>query len=564
MEVPPLPEELLRHIFSLLPQPTLVQCRLLNRASGALATALAFRHVRLEVLCDTSPFMHISTSPKLRQLVREVTIGIEDGVVLSHLGTARYQATLLRHASYLVTLPRLRMFTGLQALHLRFTTDNVRRRVRGGRGDYGYLTRVLGVVVACLTGSWSEACHEAWQTDWLDWCASRTQLAQEPASDGDSTPGLERPADLALLPFSPAGALRAVTSLTIANLPDAIEAELYASPAFQTFLSSHPLRELKMLVSLEQNLRHPAESIFLPGKYDFFEQLPATWLSPALTSHLRVLSLFCDQYFGWAPKLDLRALGPGPALPNLRVLALGNYVFSHAWQADWIASLGSGNGRGGLEELYLDDCPILWRARTPGPLDDSILDSDGVRVENAGYPIKEVMTTADAQRPDPITVDFPLRWAPVLRTWRRRMTALKVLRMGSGDWEGDQAAMVTVATTMHLAGDTASRQKAQTVWRQRSEAVIHLNYDKPSPTECGLGGRPKWGLLQGGVGMETRREHLLQYVHFDVGLGPTPWVERDFKLDMLDQEEDGWQRYEAVRGADEEAWRDITEAIASR
>lgn len=44
-------------------------------------------------------------------------------------------------------------------------------------------------------------------------------------------------------------------------------------------------------------------------------------------------------------------------LPNVRVLTLRNYGFSHDWQVEWIASLGSDNGRGGLEELYLDDCP---------------------------------------------------------------------------------------------------------------------------------------------------------------------------------------------------------------
>ena len=53
---------------------------------------------------------------------------------------------------------------------------------------------------------------------------------------------------------------------------------------------------------------------------------------------------------------EARLVNPGSGFPSLRVLALGNDVFSHDWQIDWVASLGSQNGRGGLEEIYLLSC----------------------------------------------------------------------------------------------------------------------------------------------------------------------------------------------------------------
>lgn len=145
---------------------------------------------------------------------------------------------------------------------------------------------------------------------------------------------------------------------------------------------------LKLLVATRKNKRRPSESIFLPEKYDFFENLPSTWLGPPIASNLRELSLYCPEYFGWAPKLDLRKITSGSAhasaFPNLRVLALGRYVFSHEWQVEWIASLGKENGRGGLEELYLDACPIMWRARTLKPLDNTTQMLDGLELDNHG------------------------------------------------------------------------------------------------------------------------------------------------------------------------------------
>ncbi|KAJ4406790.1 hypothetical protein N0V82_010056 [Gnomoniopsis sp. IMI 355080] len=368
-----------------------------------------------------------------------------------------------------------------------------------------------------------------------------------------------------LRPFTPGGRMLALSSLTIANLPEDIEHALYKLPEFQDLLSSQLLSDLKLLVATQRH-NDPSEQTFLREKYDFFEKLPKTWLSPVMCSNLRILSLYCREYFGWAPKLDFRMLnqhsGTSP-LPNLRVLALGNYVFSHDWQVEWVASLGADNGRGGLEELYLDDCPIMWRAHVLSPIDASISNINGVQVDNSGYPLKDVMTRQSPhdQNWNPVTVEYHLRWSTVLHTWCDRMRALKVFRMGSGDWEAIHSMDVAFARTKYLTGDLERRRATQPVWKRRCEDVVHLNYDKRSLAErvedenCDL-----QVAIQHGVGLSQSRECVLQYVHFHIGLG---WVERDFREDMMNQCDDGWHQYEASRKADEEAFQKMRNAVAS-
>ena len=81
----------------------------------------------------------------------------------------------------------------------------------------------------------------------------------------------------------------------------------------------------------------------------FFSELRSVWLEP--TSHnLTHLTLFCDGYWGYTPKVDFRGLH----FKNLRSLALGSWTFMNHWQLDWILSHGDT-----LYELSLDDCPIL-------------------------------------------------------------------------------------------------------------------------------------------------------------------------------------------------------------
>ncbi|KAJ0150646.1 Uncharacterized protein HZ326_6813 [Fusarium oxysporum f. sp. albedinis] len=93
--------------------------------------------------------------------------------------------------------------------------------------------------------------------------------------------------------------------------------------------------------------------------HEFFQVLPSQWLSPSVVENLQVLSLFYSHYRRWFPRMDLSQIR---ALPYLKVLALGSYIFTNERETDWIASLKTSNRSGGLEELYLEDCPILHRA----------------------------------------------------------------------------------------------------------------------------------------------------------------------------------------------------------
>jgi hypothetical protein len=80
--------------------------------------------------------------------------------------------------------------------------------------------------------------------------------------------------------------------------------------------------------------------------------LTSVWLKPTMGS-LEKLSLYSNFYWGFYPKLSLE----GVHFPKLKSLALGNFSFFEDKQLDWILSHSK------LEELYLDDCPILFHTR---------------------------------------------------------------------------------------------------------------------------------------------------------------------------------------------------------
>lgn len=120
-----------------------------------------------------------------------------------------------------------------------------------------------------------------------------------------------------------------VNTITVSNLQDFNDKRLTESAAFKSVISSPDLRDLKLFIAHEDEEASPENNIYFPERYDI-DCLPRTWLSPALSKHLRTLSLYCKDYWGWCPRLDLRAVnlgsGPDSGFPALRVLALGNYV----------------------------------------------------------------------------------------------------------------------------------------------------------------------------------------------------------------------------------------------
>ncbi|TLD11693.1 hypothetical protein PspLS_11758 [Pyricularia sp. CBS 133598] len=78
--------------------------------------------------------------------------------------------------------------------------------------------------------------------------------------------------------------------------------------------------------------------------------------------------------------------------------SLERSLISRDWQVTWIANLIEI----GLEELYLDGCPVLWHASTFVPTDAD------------GFPTPELMCYGDASKERRVT---PLRWHHILPQW---------------------------------------------------------------------------------------------------------------------------------------------------
>lgn len=553
-----LPSDIYQHIFSFSPQRTLLECRLLNKSVGGIATALAFWHVRLEA-CRSAPigFVHLASNETLRSLVREITVDTWVGPGFKYY----LNHTFPEPKAFMRTLPHIRSFQNLLKLNVRFNEHcgNEDGDEWGGisfEESYDFRFAVLDVLFRCVAGLWTES----YQSEWLE--EQDLEDDDPDADEPDAFLGYLKSYDV--FPTTPVQ----LCSLTISNLADYDDHRLTESEAFKTVMTLPSIRELKLLVTVERVHHAPENAVWMPEQYDFFESLPQTWLSSPIAQNLRVLSLYSVDYWGWNPKMDFRAVNPLAAeasgFPNLRVLALGNYVISHEWQVDWIASLGRHNGRGGLEELYLDDCPIMWQARNLPPFDESKtvlgVDDNGnsVEISNDGYPRKDVMnrTYVSPQWDENIVRQFDLRWHRVLETWRKDMYGLKVFKMGSGDWLGQ--------ARHYIDQDDGFPTLGSDQWKivsHRLEDTVFLYYDSPSPLPSS---KENSSFSSSTPGLKQDRQHVLQYIQFDIGLGPSPWIERDFGTKLYRDSDTGVLDYEEIRTKDEVALQALNQEIQEK
>jgi hypothetical protein len=580
MAPPSLPADVYHGILSYLPPSTLIKCRLTSREICAIATPFTFRHVRLEAAYETSRFVHIAESDTLRPLVKEMTIDTWVGPDFSY-----HENEMLRMPrDYFRALPLIGRFKRLKILNLRFSTHcgNDRRPSYYGVSideSYDFRLCVLDTVFRCLTGTWSEKRQlrlEDRARIWFD----------DDDDDDENDLATAGPRSRAL----PVSLLEAIedqsqghielSCLTVSNLADYDDVRLTSSAAFQQVISSKTLRKLKLLVTTEQEDAAPENAIWLPEKYNFFESLPQTWLTPSVAQNLRVLSLFCQDYWGWNAKFDFRAVNPGSGFPNLRVLALGNYTFTHEWQIEWVASLGLQNGRGGLEELYLDDCPILCHARITGPLDSSTTtydSSDGKQFEfsNEGYPRKDIMAggrwPADSTT---VSVSIDLRWHIIISHWKESMKGLRVFKMGHGAWQDEHKMIVSEANfgkvprPRYVPGFgvrtrpirlSKTEPGARRDLPQAFEDTNFLTYDCPSPPLPGEEQvdtttfvSPKY---RHGVGLGHQKRDLLQYIDFDINIGPSAWLQAEEGKNLADV---------STQKMDEQAYDEIMSLVQQR
>ncbi|KAF5563448.1 hypothetical protein FNAPI_2657 [Fusarium napiforme] len=202
-----------------------------------------------------------------------------------------------------------------------------------------------------------------------------------------------------------------IKELTISHLADYNDPRLIHSRAWNKLIRLPTLIDLKLLVG-EDHFNNRLD--FSVEASEFFSALPSQWLQPDLVQKLQVLSLFYTDFWGWFPRMDLSQLGD---LPSLKVLALGRYIFTDKTQTDWIASLGKNNKSDGLEELYLDECCIMYGVMGPLTMD--------------GYPVQDVGLhwNAEIER-----TGYVRRWHHVLSEWRINMKGLKKFYMGVGDF----------------------------------------------------------------------------------------------------------------------------------
>lgn len=192
-------------------------------------------------------------------------------------------------------------------------------------------------------------------------------------------------------------------SLSFKNLQNFNADSVVKSTNFLQLLGR--VSELRLKIVTQHEEASPESNWSYPEMYNFFTELPSIWLEPA-SQNLTSLTLHMDDYWGYVPKADFRSLN----FPKLKKLELGNYTFSHDWQLDWILSHQT------LEELILDDCPIVRRMRNFGPVDWE------------GYLVTP-------KNPSGVTTvrRYDGRWAEYFRRIEG-MLRLRRLRFGVGEW----------------------------------------------------------------------------------------------------------------------------------
>ncbi|KAI1635448.1 hypothetical protein F4809DRAFT_642451 [Biscogniauxia mediterranea] len=269
------------------------------------ATPVVFHHICLEAAGDASQFINIAKSETLRSHVREISIDTWVGPQFQYLANEPFEPP----ASFFRAMPFLRVFSGLKKLNLKFNEHCGKHRDIWDdtyEEDYDFRYWVMTIyedMDAVLYESGERVDGE--------------DFFESLGGEMEDWPQLS-PIEL--------------ESLMIGNLADYNDTRLTSSELFKKVLQAPGLTELKLYVVFEESKRAPEKYTRLTEKYHSMDSLGSTGLAPEVAKKLRILSLFCEDYWGWNPKIDFRKINPGPGLdsglPKLEVLALGNLVFS--------------------------------------------------------------------------------------------------------------------------------------------------------------------------------------------------------------------------------------------
>ncbi|RSL89878.1 hypothetical protein CEP51_000995 [Fusarium floridanum] len=479
-----LPDEILLEIFTLFPKHLLLRLRHVSRGFALLTTPSAFRNLRLRAYGDEPQrFIQIATSEKLRTHVREVTCDTWSDPELDRR-TVYDMQDVQAYSDFLEALPCIALFRNLETFHLRFGTIQEESLIIRGTVIERIFHYLAGISPKQYVG---EKTHPARYFEPLH-----------------------------------------LKTLTILNLDDVIITDLTELEAFQAVTGSPSLVDLRLYLAVDTESLAESFSNKCSGKLDLFETLPYTWLRPSVANNLRVLSLYCHEPWGWFPRMDFRLVGAGDGMPNLKVLALGNYTFSHEWQIEWIGSFLR------VEKLYLDGCTILfqagkWRGMLLDQSETVLQGSDG-RVHsfsNSGYYVK-------SETPRSVGVaealHGTLRWHHLLSHWAQSMTNLRVFKMGKGHWDDipHEAIDPTYYEKLHMA---SSQEAANQPFTNHGFRY----FEHPSPGTTGS------GIRKYGTGASGNDKDMLKYTY---------WTE-----EYTDYDEMWALRNEERRTLTEEQWQ---------
>jgi len=200
------------------------------------------------------------------------------------------------------------------------------------------------------------------------------------------------------------GAVRSaakVDTLTIKNIHDATSGEICETEDFKVVCSR--LKKLNIQVATEYDSAAPENSLGLAVDNDFFAVLTPFWLEPIREqlTHVTIYSAEC--LWGIYPGFDCDVY-----FPKLKSLSLGNYTIAHNTQIKWILEHGDT-----LEELLLDDCPIIIAMRMEEEMAVSIANFD----DDCYFKL------------------IDLRWHHVFPQFQFGLPHLKHFSIGKGDWD---------------------------------------------------------------------------------------------------------------------------------
>ncbi|KAF4499373.1 hypothetical protein FAGAP_4446 [Fusarium agapanthi] len=413
-----LPEELQVQILGYVYKYSLIDLRLVSHTFCRLITPIIFRAIRVRAYKDEPQrFINIAMTKHLRCHVREVTCGTWTGSFpidkRQEFMDKLFQA-----------IPSISVFPKLDTLNIRLEHDK----------SYIYQntqSRVLETVFHYLENAWKV--HDYVRRD----TRSSPKLSNQQAQTGTPHP---------------------IKTLTISNLVDV--SCIKALPAFQSVMNSGALKDLRISVG---NLDDPQFiTTTQKSRQNIYHDLLDIVLAPNIASNLQILSLFSSVSWTWLPNMDFRLIGTNH-LPNLKVLALGNFEFSQWWQVEWIGSFG-------MEKLYLDDCTVLHSDSNRAVC---LCQGEAERVKRNAWR-------------EGSTYHTHTRWHHIFEHWANTMPNLRVFKFGHG-W-GLDGGSAWKAMDLTYEGDFYEYvEEDHEATFQPFKDTRHQHFECPQPHTTGTG-----------------------------------------------------------------------------